>query len=567
LPVSAGPSLAQTPSCQRVAFGMQSALGSMFPAALQQRRFGRRQSTLRRCVASAAVLALALAMVLVSGPKSFLGAIGPRQSGHLSAVTAAGASTMAGHSLGATTWKLQQQGDPRPMVARPSGTSAWILPSVDKDVGEFHSGKASNYAWVQTSESMFIFALFPGKEDDKPNVQLEVADEGTGMIFMVEGQEIINGKLAHAFKPGSEVWMIEEAADGQAFVVIEADKLVPGIEWTSVVAPAVSFQDSYTTKFNVELPQMTFDQRDAAVSETFLHLQRKHAKLKTAAEGHEAAKGDMLTIDMQGYEQGLDGERGAPLEIGSATGLRLELGATGRAGQGLLPEVHEQLVGITLDETRDVKVTLGKRAGSLGGQTIICAMTCTRMQVQELPALDDEFARTVKRSEQVVQAGTIEGIPEEEQGLALTITLPQLRSEIENEITYHSQKQEQATLHAMLEAELLKHVNVDCEWATPRLVNGQANPERFEYEERLSSALHAVAEREGLLASIDADKIDKETWDELGTPKEGQTMAEVGKDPAREYQENYRKVSRKHFRKHVLEFLESQAEVTPVDAA
>jgi len=228
--------------------------------------------------------------------------------------------------------------------------------------------------------------------------------------------------------------------------------------------------------------------------------------------------------------------------------------------------VHEQLVGLAVDETRDVRVTLGQRAGSLGGQTIICAMTCTKMQVQEIPALDDDFARIVKRAEQMIQAGTMEGIPEEERGAADTITMAQLRSEIENEITFHSQQQETTTLHTMIETELLNHVNVNCDWASPRLVNGQSDPARFQYEEQVATVLRAVAEREGLLANIDGNKIDKETWDELGTPKDGKTVAEVGKDPAREYQEAHRKVSRKHEREHVMAFLASQAQVTPVEA-
>ncbi|CAE8614576.1 unnamed protein product [Polarella glacialis] len=430
-----------------------------------------------------------------------------------------------------------------PSVQERQSTS-WVLPSVDKDVGDFHQVRGPGFAMVQTSETLYIFAPMPEGFSDPPDVILDLQNEGSYIRFVVEGKDVLKGNLAHSVKPGNQIWMIEDAPDGTNFAVVEMDKQTLGIEWTSVMRPEVSILKDYS-KPVVELSSLSAEDEAATVDDTLKHLQNQRSNLQRVADGAAAARGNVLTLDMQGYELNADGTRGKTLEIGSAKDLRLDLG-----GAGFTPEVHESLVGIGLGETRDAQVTLGRRAGAMGGQRIICAITCNKIEEQSFPELNDEFARQVKRDEQFKQAGTMEGIPDEEEGLAKVITLQQLKEEIAREVRQTAEEEGRSTVKAQLQLLLKKAAEVRCDWAI-------LSPEAIA-EEELANIISAIAHKEGLAQKLDQDAINRETWDELGTPDAGESQKEVGKDPAREFQASHRKVLRKRTTNAVLNWLEER---------
>ncbi|CAE7776497.1 tig [Symbiodinium pilosum] len=322
--------------------------------------------------------------------------------------------------------------------------------------------------------------------------------------------------------------MIEEAPDGREFVVVELDKLVPGINWASVLEPKVEVLGPYANPV-VELPVLTREE-ESLVDETLRHLQRTKRVLQPV-EGRAGAFGDVLTVDMQGYAMKEDGSRGEELDVGSATGLELELGASNFSA-----EVEQSLDGISVGETRDVQVTLGQRAGGMGGQQIICAVTCQEVKEQQLPELNDEFAREIKREEQFKQAGTMEGIPEEEEGSAENFSLADLRAEIGREVQQVAQTQSNDVVDTQLRSHLRQTLKVKCEWAD--LQTEEAT------DEELSVAIRFIAEKEGLMQNIDMDDVERKTWSKLGEPEEGETIKQVGKDPAREYQDAHREILR-----------------------
>jgi len=426
--------------------------------------------------------------------------------------------------------------------------AAWVLPSVDKDTDSFHKGVGADYAWVQTSTTLYLFAPVPA--DGPPQVRVTLEDEGTVIGFSVGGVDIVKGNLRNAAKPGEQIWMIEDAPDGQTFVVAEFEKQIPGREWTSVLQPDVTLSEGY------DMPKVTTltvseDQLAATVDATMEHLRRKHGVMKIAPEGHEATQGDVLTVDMQGFELAPGGGRGAALDgVASAEGQSIELGSAG----GFPAQVHDQLVGITVGTTRDVEVTLGRRAGSFGGQRVLIAMTCHEIQQQELPELTDDFARGVKQAELFAQAGTAAGIPEYEVQDPTTFTLDALREEIRGEVSQQAMMTHDDDRQTQLKAWLLNNGDVSCEWA-------DMSTDEAMRDEKLAAIARAVAERNGLMSMIDLEEIKKETWDVLGTPKEGEAMAEVGSDPDREFQETYEKVFRKCVMDSVLGWLSERVEV------
>lgn len=456
-----------------------------------------------------------------------------------------------------------------PLAAIGKDSSSWALPSVDKDTDYFIEGRAGTYAWMQTSETLYLFAPIAAKEDggegEKTKCLFEISEEGTHVRFDVAGANVLQGKLAGGVKVGTEVWMIEDAPGGGGqFAIAEVDKLTPGDVFTSVIAPDVEFSGSYDQP-EIVLAGLSPEQQEATVEETLQHIRAQKRTLQDRPDDHLAVEGDVLTVSIRGFEVGPDGSRGAPLDLGAAEGTKFELG-----GGGFLPEMHSQLVGVSKGEERDVRVTL--KRGSMGGQEIICGVTCQLIEEQVLPELDDEFARELKRSEQQMLAATEEGVPWEEQGQADTWTVADLRKEINNEIMMAAQKQEKESVEAQLEEALLRTAVVQCEWADMasqrRETDGkELDGAALEMEEVKAAVYDALVFKEGLEPLVDHDMVTRQTWNSLGKPKEGEQIAEVGSDPAREFQEAHKKVLRRHRRDVALKWLEERAKVVSAEAA
>ncbi|CAE8637999.1 unnamed protein product [Polarella glacialis] len=144
----------------------------------------------------------------------------------------------------------------------------------------------------------------------------------------------------------------------------------------------------------------------------------------------------------------------------------------------------------------------------------------------------------------------MEGIPDEEEGLAKVITLQQLKEEIAREVRQTAEEEGRSTVKAQLQLLLKKAAEVRCDWAI-------LSPEAIA-EEELANIISAIAHKEGLAQKLDQDAINRETWDELGTPDAGESQKEVGKDPAREFQASHRKVLRKRTTNAVLNWLEER---------
>lgn len=435
----------------------------------------------------------------------------------------------------------------------------WILPSVDKDTSVFVRGIADAYAWVQSGQTVYLFAPMPADAlgDGPPPVQLSLKDEGTKIRLSINGVDAVNGELAHQTKAGSEIWMVEDAPDGTSFVVVEIDKVKEGREWKSFLQPQVDFVNDYANLNVTSTQSVSSEQQEQAVQATLQHLQDQNAVLKAAPDGHKACAGDVLTIDMEGFELGPDSTRGKPLEMGAATGMKLNLGAS---GTGLPAEVHNQLIGIALGESRDVQATLGRRAGQRGGQQVILAVSCQKIQHKELPELGDEFARAIKRQEHFRLAGTEAGIPEEEAGLPETFTLDQLKAEIASEVAQQAEKTQYDGFKQQLIVELLNSAKVTCDWAT--LPDAEAVG-----AEELATVVDAMTKKEGLHSLIDMDAINRETWAVLGTPKNGERVAEVGDDPAREFETAHEKVLRSRQLDLAVDWLAQRVDSVDMGAA
>ena len=96
-----------------------------------------------------------------------------------------------------------------------------------------------------------------------------------------------------------------------------------------------------------------------------------------------AADGDTVNINYAGMLDGI------PFDGGTAENQNLVLGSN-----TFVPGFESQLVGISAGEERDLDITFPENYGhDLGGKAVVFHVKCNEVKFEELPELDDEFAK------------------------------------------------------------------------------------------------------------------------------------------------------------------------------
>lgn len=134
-----------------------------------------------------------------------------------------------------------------------------------------------------------------------------------------------------------------------------------------------------------EISPLEADVKDEAVDAKLKEMQNQNARIITEDDA-EAKEGDSVVIDYEGFA---DGEA---FEGGKAEGYSLELGS-----HTFIPGFEEQLIGVKAGDEKEVKVTFPEEyhAEDLKGKEATFKVKVIEVQVKELPALDDEFAKDV----------------------------------------------------------------------------------------------------------------------------------------------------------------------------
>jgi len=128
--------------------------------------------------------------------------------------------------------------------------------------------------------------------------------------------------------------------------------------------------------------------REVTEEEVLAELKKEQDKNSRTinVEDRAVANDDMVTLDFEGFVDGVafEGGKGSdyPLTIGSNT---------------FIPGFEEQLVGAPLNEEVEVNVTFPQeyQAEELAGKPAVFKCTVKKIEVKELPELDDDFAQDV----------------------------------------------------------------------------------------------------------------------------------------------------------------------------
>ena len=135
----------------------------------------------------------------------------------------------------------------------------------------------------------------------------------------------------------------------------------------------------------IEIPKVEYKVDKKDIDHELGHMQEHNSRLITV-DDRPLDNGDTATIDFEGFVDGVafDGGKaeGHELEIGSGT---------------FIPGFEEQLVGMKIDEDKEIKVTFPKEYFSkdLAGKEAIFKVKLHGIKKKELPELDDEFAKDV----------------------------------------------------------------------------------------------------------------------------------------------------------------------------
>ncbi len=133
----------------------------------------------------------------------------------------------------------------------------------------------------------------------------------------------------------------------------------------------------------IEIKKIEYNVSDEDVEHELGHMQEKNSRLITV-EDRAAKDGDIATIDFEGFVDGI------PFEGGKAENHDLTLGS-----HSFIEGFEEQVVGMKIDEEKDVNVTFPKDYFSkeLAGKPAVFKVKLHAIKSKELPKLDDEFAK------------------------------------------------------------------------------------------------------------------------------------------------------------------------------
>lgn len=134
----------------------------------------------------------------------------------------------------------------------------------------------------------------------------------------------------------------------------------------------------------LKVEKISVEATDEDVENELLQMQKRNSRLIDVTD-RAAAMGDTATIDFEGFVDGV------AFEGGKGENYDLELGSG-----SFIPGFEEQVAGHNIDEEFDVNVTFPEEyTPELAGKEAVFKCKIHEIKMNELPELDDEFAKDV----------------------------------------------------------------------------------------------------------------------------------------------------------------------------
>jgi trigger factor len=238
------------------------------------------------------------------------------------------------------------------------------------DAAEFE--KAINAAYLKNKSKIFVQGFRKGKA---PRMVIE------GMYGKDVFYEEATDELAPtAFTFAAQQENLRTVGTPTVAKVDVSDAAELTISFLTAVWPEVTL-GQYK---GVEAPRAAVNVTDEQVDAEMAKIQKRNARI--VAVERPAQNGDTATID---YEGSVDG---VPFDGGKAEGYGLVLGSN-----TFIPGFEDQVVGMSAGEEKDINVTFPEEyhEPSLAGKPAVFHVKVSEVKEEQLPALDDEFAKDV----------------------------------------------------------------------------------------------------------------------------------------------------------------------------
>lgn len=166
---------------------------------------------------------------------------------------------------------------------------------------------------------------------------------------------------------------------------IDVVQVEPGKPFIFTAEVAVKPEVTLGEYKGIEVPKSEVVVSDEEVEAEVKKEQEKNSRTITVEE-RAAQTGDIVTLDFEGFTDGV------AFEGGKGTDYALTLGSN-----TFIPGFEDQLVGVNAGDSVEVNVTFPEeyQAKELAGKPAVFKCEIKKIEVKELPELDDEFAQDV----------------------------------------------------------------------------------------------------------------------------------------------------------------------------
>jgi trigger factor len=237
-------------------------------------------------------------------------------------------------------------------------------------------GAAQDAAFRKLARNAKVPGFRPGKVPRK----IFESQYGTGAILDRALNDLIPGKIDAAVEEHG----LQPLATPSVELVPEEEGQPLRVKAVVSVRPPIEPAD-YS---GIEIPDLPEAASESDVESALERLRRDAATLVPV--DRPVQLGDMATLD---YEGKIDG---VPFEGGTAQGQETEI-----RQESFIPGFVDGIVGMTAGQTKDVTAHFPENYtnAELAGKDALFTITVHEIKEPELPALDDELAKRVSRSE------------------------------------------------------------------------------------------------------------------------------------------------------------------------
>jgi trigger factor len=291
-------------------------------------------------------------------------------------------------------------------------------------------GDKSQAIYDRTVKNLTRSVQVPGFRKGKAPKQIVMRQVGAEQLKAGVLEELLEESLKQALEEQKEINAI-----GSFELLTPIDRLLADFKFGETfnfraaidVQPEVVLSNYKGLNIKAEKIEPNLDQ----VDKTLREFQVKNSTM-VPVEDRGAQIGDVVTVDLKVIDRKTNEE----IPDAGAEDLQLDM-----ESEDFIPELIEGMVGLAVEQTKEIDADFpeGFVSPDLAGKAVKFIVTLKDLKTRELPALDDEFAKSISEKE----------------------TMAELREYLENRAVEEAEdKTKENTEKAILDA-LVEHLEVD----------------------------------------------------------------------------------------------------------